>query len=197
MLYLVDTLRLVSFLELKNTCDNPHTATLHTEPSTDTAAQITQSSPNVRDDGNNAEGCGNLVSPGSCVAPQSVSSPKDEDGEVEHTSTLKLPSQVSESQTQDKQQEEDDSDSKSTIHTAIREKVRDNTYLSATHMAVKYNKKKGGKTQVFSVGDKVTIAWYPQDGSNQNKHAKTSLRNNGSIWRQSKDVHAWNNVWNY
>ena len=93
--------------------------TLHTEPSTDTAAQNTQSSPTVRDDGNNAERCGNLVSPGSCVAPQSVSSPKDEvdaDGEVEHTSTLKLPSQVSE--TQDKQQEEDDSDSKSTIHTA-------------------------------------------------------------------------------
>ena len=31
----------------------------------------------------------------------------------------------------------------STIHTAIREKVRDNAYLATTHMAVKYNKKKG------------------------------------------------------
>ena len=39
----------------------------------------------------------------------------------------------------------------------IREKVRNNTYLAATHMAVKYNKKKGVKTQVFSVGDKATI----------------------------------------
>ena len=39
----------------------------------------------------------------------------------------------------------------------IREKVRDNAYLAATHMAVKFNKKKGVKTQVFSVGDKVTI----------------------------------------
>ncbi|KAL5515522.1 hypothetical protein EMCRGX_G000699 [Ephydatia muelleri] len=79
-----------------------------------------------------------------------VSGPKDEvdaDGEVEH-STLKLSSQVSE--TPDKQQEEDEGDSKSTIHTAIREKVRDNTYLAVTHMAVKYNKKKGVKTQVFS-----------------------------------------------
>ena len=116
----------------------------------------------------------NLVSPGSCFAPQSVSGPNDEvdaDGEVEH-STLKLSSQVSE--TPDKQQEEDEGDSKSTIHTAIREKVRDNTYLAATHMAVKYNKKKGVKTQVFSVGDKVTPR-YPQDGSSQNRHAKTSL----------------------
>ena len=98
----------------------------------------------------------NLVSPGSCVAPQSVSGPKDEvdaDGEVEH-STLKLPSQVSE--ILDKQQEEDEDDSKSTIHTAKEDKVRDNTHLAATHMAVKYNKK-GVKTQVFSVGDKVTI----------------------------------------
>ena len=34
----------------------------------------------------------------------------------------------------------------------IREKVRDMTYLAATHMEVKYNKKKGVKTQVFSVG---------------------------------------------
>ena len=49
------------------------------------------------------------------------------------------------SETRDKQQEEDDGDSKSTIHTAIREKVRDNTYLSATYMAVKYNKNKGVK----------------------------------------------------
>ena len=145
-------------LPITSTCDDPHTATSHTETSTDTATQNRQSSPTVRDNGNNAEGWGNLESPGSCVAPQSVSSPKDEvdaDGEVEHTSTLKLPSQVSEAR--DKQQEEDDGDSKSTIHTAIREKVRDNTYLSATYMAVKYNKKKGVKTQVFSVGDKVTI----------------------------------------
>ena len=37
------------------------------------------------------------------------------------------------------------------------QQVRDNTYLSATYMTVKYNKKKGVKTQVFSVGDKVTI----------------------------------------
>ena len=80
--------------------------------------------------------------------------PLDADGEVEH-STLKLPSQVSE--TPDKQQEEDEGDSKSTIHTAIREKVRDNKHLAATHMAVKYNKKKGVNTEVFSVGDKVTI----------------------------------------
>ena len=129
-------------LPITSTCDNPHTATLCTEPSTDTAAQISLPSPSIRDDGNNAEGCMNVVSPGSCVAPQSVPGPKDEvdaDGEVEH-STLKLSSQVSE--TPDKQQEEDEGDSKSTIHTAIREKVRDNTYLAATHMGVKYNKKK-------------------------------------------------------
>ena len=138
-------------LPITPTCDNPHTATLHTEPSTDTAAQNSLSSPYIRD---NAEGCVNLVSPCSCVAPQSVSGPKDADVKVEH-STLKLPSQVSE--TPDKQQEEDEGDSKSTIHTAIREKVRDNTYLATTHMAVKYNKKKGVKTQVFSVGNKVTI----------------------------------------
>ena len=54
------------------------------------------------------------------------------------------------SETPDKQQEEDEGDSKSTIHTAIREKVRDNIYLAATHMAVKYNKKKGVKTQVLT-----------------------------------------------
>ncbi|KAL5500249.1 hypothetical protein EMCRGX_G011774 [Ephydatia muelleri] len=91
-----------------------------------------------------------------CSGSLSVSGPKDEvdaDGEVEH-STLKLPSQVSE--ILDKQQEEDEDDSKSTIHTAKEDKVRDNTHLAATHMAVKYNKK-GVKTQVFSVGDKVTI----------------------------------------
>ena len=76
----------------------------------------------------------NLVSPGSCVAPQSVSGPKDEvdaDGKVEH-STLKLPSQVSE--TPDKQQEEDEGDSKSKIHTAIREKVRDNIHIWQLHI---------------------------------------------------------------
>ena len=81
--------------------------------------------------------------------------PKDEvdaDGEVEH-STLKLPSQVSE--TPDKQQEEDEGDSKSKIHTAIREKVRDNMYLAATHMAVKYNKKNTGIQCRYS--NKVTI----------------------------------------
>ena len=80
-------------LPITSTCDNPHTATLHTKPSTDTVAQNSQSSPSS-EMGNNAEGCLNLVSPGSCVAPQSVSGPKDEvdaDGEVEH-STLKLPS---------------------------------------------------------------------------------------------------------
>ena len=54
------------------------------------------------------------------------------------------------SETPDKQQEEDEGDSKSTIHTAIREKVCDNIYLAATHMAVKYNKKKGVKTQVLT-----------------------------------------------
>ena len=133
-------------LPITSTCDNPH-------KSTDTAAKNRQSSPSVRDDRNNSEGCVNLVSP---VAPQSVPGPKDEvdaDGEVEH-STLKLPSQVSE--ILDMQQEEDEDDSKSTIHTAIEDKVRDNTHLAATHMAVKYNKKRV-KTQVFSVGDKVTI----------------------------------------
>ena len=60
--------------------------------------------------------------------------PKDEvdaDGEVEH-STLKLPSQVSE--TPDKQQEEDEGDSKSKIHTAIREKVRDNIHIWQLHI---------------------------------------------------------------
>ena len=70
----------------------------------------------------------NLVSP---VAPQSVPGPKDEvdaDGEVEH-STLKLPSQVSE--ILDKQQEEDEDDSKSTIHTAKEDKVRDNTHFGS------------------------------------------------------------------
>ena len=90
-------------LPITSTCDDPRSATLHTKPSTDTAAQHRQPSPSIRDDGNSAEGCVNLVSPGSCVAPQSVSGPKDEvdpDGEVEH-STLKLPPQVSE--TPDKQ----------------------------------------------------------------------------------------------
>ncbi|KAL5509490.1 hypothetical protein EMCRGX_G004877 [Ephydatia muelleri] len=99
-------------LPITPTCDDPHTATLRTEPSTDTAAQNSLSSPSIRD---NAEGCVNLVSPCSCVAPQSVSGPKDADVKVEH-STLKLSSQVSE--TPDKQQEEDEGDSKSTIHTA-------------------------------------------------------------------------------
>ena len=83
----------------------------------------------------------NLIPHGSCVAPQSVSGPKDEvdaDGEVEH-STLKLPSQVPE--TPDKQQEEDEGDSKSTIHTAIRQKVHNSMYSAATHMAVKFNMK--------------------------------------------------------
>ena len=42
-------------LPITSTCDDPHTATLHIEPSTDTAAQNSQSSPSVRDDGNNAE----------------------------------------------------------------------------------------------------------------------------------------------
>ena len=45
---------------------------------------------------------------------------------LEH-STLKLPSQVSE--TPNQQQEEDEGDCKSIIHTAIREKVHDNTYF--------------------------------------------------------------------
>ena len=89
-------------LPITSTCDDPRSATLHTKPSTDTVAQLRQPSPS------------------SCVAPQSVSGPKDEvdaDGEVEH-STLKLPSQVSE--TTNKQQEEDEGDSKSPIHTAIK-----------------------------------------------------------------------------
>ena len=48
-------------LPITSTCDNPHTATLRTEPSTDTAAQYSLSSPSIRDDGNNAEGCVNVV----------------------------------------------------------------------------------------------------------------------------------------
>eukprot|EP00731_Ephydatia_muelleri_P009747 Em0005g333a len=90
---------------------------------------------------------------GSCVAPQSVG-PKhevDADGEVEH-STLELSSQVSE--TPDKQQEEDEGDSKSTIHTAIRVIIY--IFGSFTYGS-EVQKKKGVKTQVFSVGDKVTI----------------------------------------
>eukprot|EP00731_Ephydatia_muelleri_P004200 Em0002g376a len=80
----------------------------------------------------------------------------DTGDEVEH-STFKLPSQVSNTHADEQQEEEDDGHSKATIHTAIRKKVCDNTYLAAARMAVKYNKKKGVKTQVFSVGDKVTI----------------------------------------
>ena len=35
-------------LPITSTCDNPHTATLRTEPSTDTAAQNSLSSPSIR-----------------------------------------------------------------------------------------------------------------------------------------------------
>ena len=146
-------------LPITSTCDNPHTASVHTETPIETAAPNSQLSPSIRDDENNDKGCESLISSGS--APQLASGHKDEmdavdtDDEVEH-STFKLPSQVSNT-TDEQQEEEDDSHSKATIHTAIRKKVCDNTCLAAAHMAVKYNKKKGVKTQVFSVGDKVTI----------------------------------------
>ena len=44
-----------------------------------------------------------------------------------------------------------------------------NILQAATHMVVKYNKKKGVKAQVFSVGDKVTIGIPRMD------RAKTNL----------------------
>ncbi|KAL5470746.1 hypothetical protein EMCRGX_G028759 [Ephydatia muelleri] len=178
-------------LPITSTCDNPHTASVHTETPIETAAPNSQLSPSIRDDENNDKGCESLISSGSCVAPQLASGHKDEmdavdtDDEVEHStfklpsqvsnhadeqqeeeddtgdevehSTFKLPSQVSNTHADEQQEEEDDGHSKATIHTAIRKKVCDNTYLAAAHMAVKYNKKKGVKTQVFSVGDKVTI----------------------------------------
>lgn len=148
-------------LPIASTCDNPHTASVHTETPIETAAQNSQLFPSIRDDENNDKGCESLISSCSCVAPQLASGHKDEmdavdtDDEVEH-SKFKLPSQVSNT-TDEQQEEKDDSHSKATIHSAIRKKVCDNTYLAAAHMAVKYNKKKGVKTQVFSVGDKVTI----------------------------------------
>ena len=77
----------------------------------------------------------------------------DADDEGEH-STFKLPSQVSGAAVER---------CRETIYTAIKEKVCDSTYLEAVHMAVEYNKKKGVRTLVFSVGDKVTFGILKMD----------------------------------
>ena len=123
---------------------------------------------------------------------QAIKDEMDTDDEVEH-STFKLPSHVSD--TPDEQQEEDDGHSKATIHTAIREKVCDKPYLAAAHMAVKYNKKKGVRAHVFSVGDKVTIGIPKMDRTKT--HMPRLPCDITEVFGDKVKTYPWNNVRNY